>query len=123
MLYPHEREIVTRLAGRPFALLSVMADEKAEPINEEIVSGEITWRCWWDKGGPRGPISTAWNVHAYPTVYVLDHRGVIRLKYSGFLAPASGPRGPQPPIDDFIEQHITEQEGEAGARDRRGKNE
>ena len=27
-----------------------------------------------------GPIATAWNVHGWPTIYVLDHEGKIRVK-------------------------------------------
>jgi hypothetical protein len=27
-----------------------------------------------------GPIATAWNVRGWPTLYILDHNGVIRYK-------------------------------------------
>jgi thiol-disulfide isomerase/thioredoxin len=114
-MYPHQREIVARLKARPFALLSVMTDEDEKPIRKEIQSGEITWRCWWERGGTNGSIPTAWNVRGYPTVYVLDHNGVIRLKFTGLLATPQGPEGPQPPIDEFIERLLKEQEREAGA--------
>jgi alkyl hydroperoxide reductase subunit AhpC len=41
----------------------------------------ITWRSFWNgPEGTAGPISRAWNVRAWPTVYVLDHKGVIRFK-------------------------------------------
>ena len=30
--------------------------------------------------GTRGPIPTKWNVRGWPTIYVLDHEGVIRFK-------------------------------------------
>ncbi len=101
-MYPHFREIVERLKDRPFALLGVMADEKREPIEKEIASGEITWRCWWEKGGTEGPIPRAWNVHGYPTVYVLDQKGVIRLKFTGVVGNPTD--GHQPAIDQFIER-------------------
>ena len=29
---------------------------------------------------PSGPIATAWNVHGWPTIYVLDDKGVMRYK-------------------------------------------
>lgn len=38
----------------------------------------LAWRNWWD-GSPDGPIATAWQVEAFPTVYVLDGRGVVRF--------------------------------------------
>ena len=111
-MYPHQREIVARLKARPFALLSVMTDEDAGPIRKEIESGEITWRCWWERGGTHGSIPTAWNVRGYPTVYVLDQKGVIRLKFTGSLASPAGPSDPQPPIDEFIERLLKESKAE-----------
>jgi hypothetical protein len=41
---------------------------------------KITWRSWWDGGSTDGPIATRWNVSSWPTIYVLDHEGVIRYK-------------------------------------------
>jgi peroxiredoxin len=76
--YPHERELVSRLKDRPFALLSVNTDEK-ETLSKAIAAGEITWKCWWD-GGLMGPICKAWNVYGYPTVFVIDAKGVIRRR-------------------------------------------
>ncbi len=38
----------------------------------------ITWRSWWDGGGTDGPIAKAWNVKGWPTIYVLDAKGIIR---------------------------------------------
>jgi len=114
-MYPHQREIVARLKGRPFALLSVMTDEDVGLIRKEIESGEITWRCWWERGGTHGPIPTAWNVRGYPTIYVFDHKGVIRLRVTIGLATPEGPEGRQPPIDEFIERLLKEQGTETGA--------
>ena len=31
-------------------------------------------------GGMGGPIARAWNVHGWPTIYVLDPRGVIQYR-------------------------------------------
>ena len=109
-MYPHQREIVERLKGRPFALVSVMTDEKAEAIRTEVASGAITWPCWWERGGAHGPIPAAWNVHAYPTVYVLDAKGVIRLKFFGLLASPRWTNGPQPPLDEFLDKLVKEAE-------------
>ena len=39
----------------------------------------MTWRSWWD-GGQEGPTATRWNVRGWPTIYVIDHEGVIRFK-------------------------------------------
>ncbi|MEJ7636504.1 MAG: TlpA disulfide reductase family protein [Singulisphaera sp.] len=81
-MYPHERELVERLKDEPFALLSINTDEDKETLRKSIRSGEITWRCWND-GGTDGPTTTKWGIESFPTLFVLDPRGVIR--YKGYL--------------------------------------
>jgi hypothetical protein len=78
-MYPHERSLVKRLAAEPFVLLGVNTDRDRDKLKEVMKREQITWRCWFD-GGTDGPISTRWNVRAFPATYVLDHRGVIRFK-------------------------------------------
>ena len=39
----------------------------------------VTWRSSW-QGSTRGPIPTQWGVEGYPTLYLIDHEGVIRYK-------------------------------------------
>ena len=78
-MYPDECAMVKRLADKPFSLVSVNTDVDPETLRKSIKDGEITWRCWRD-GGLEGPICKDWNVTSFPTVYVLDGRGVIRAK-------------------------------------------
>jgi RNA polymerase sigma factor (sigma-70 family) len=78
-MYPHERKLVERLKNKPFALLSVNADGEKKTLEASVKKGEITWRCWWD--GLDGPITKQWHIDAFPTVFVLDARGVIRFKH------------------------------------------
>ena len=40
---------------------------------------KIEWRQAID-GTTQGPIATRWNVSGWPTIYVLDAKGVIRFK-------------------------------------------
>ena len=42
--------------------------------------GEQIAFVWNGPDGTRGPISKRWNVTGWPTIYVLDHKGVIRYK-------------------------------------------
>ena len=79
-MYPHERSLVQRLAGKPFALLGINSDPDKEKLKEVLVKENITWRSWWDGGTTHGPIAMEWNVSAWPTMYVLDAKGVIRFK-------------------------------------------
>ncbi len=78
-MYPHERSLVKRLEGKPFALLGINSDPKAR-LRQAMKKENITWRSWWDGGSPGGPIAKAWNVESWPTTYVLDPKGVIRYR-------------------------------------------
>ena len=79
-MYPHERSLVKRLEGKPFALVGINSDRDQQKLRDRIREEHITWPSWWDGGGANGPIATAWNVHGWPTIYVLDDKGVIRYK-------------------------------------------
>ena len=80
-LVPHEREIAERFKNKPFALIGVNSDPDKEKLKAGIEKARITWRSFWcgDKG-PYGEIPTTWNVLGWPTVYLLDHQGIIRAK-------------------------------------------
>ena len=78
-MYPRERALVERLKAKPFALVSVVNDEDKATLRKAIESGEITWRCFWD-GGRDGPICLQWGVNQWPTVFVLDAKGIIRFR-------------------------------------------
>jgi hypothetical protein len=81
-MYPHERSLVKRLEGKPFALLGVNSDTDKTKLKKRLAEEKITWRSFWNgPKGPDGPISHAWNVRGWPTVYVLDAKGVIRFKH------------------------------------------
>jgi hypothetical protein len=43
---------------------------------------KITWPSFADED-TSGPIATAWNVQGWPTIYILDAKGVIRYKSVG----------------------------------------
>lgn len=79
-MYPHERSLVERLSNKPFALLGINSDDDREKIKQICKEKNISWRSFWNGGSTEGPISTAWNVSGWPTIYVLDENGVIRFK-------------------------------------------
>ena len=78
-MYPHERSLVKRLEGKPFALLGINSDPK-DRLRQVLKKENMTWRSWWDGGSTGGPIAKAWNVEGWPTTYVLDPKGVIRYR-------------------------------------------
>ncbi len=80
-MYPHERSLVQRLNDEPFALIGVNSDKDLEFVRRRVQEEAITWRSFWNgPKGTSGPISARWNVRGWPTIYVLDHKGVIRFK-------------------------------------------
>jgi peroxiredoxin len=85
-LHPYERTLVERMRGRPFVLLGVNVDEDREKVRKQMNEQGITWRSWWDGRGEentRGPIAEQFNVRGWPTLYLIDHRGIIRHKFLG----------------------------------------
>ena len=79
-MLPHERSLVTRYADSPFAIVGVNSDRTAERIALQSERHGVTWRSFWDRGED-GPISTRWNVDGWPTLYLIDHEGIIRHKW------------------------------------------
>ena len=80
-MYPHERSLVKRLADKPFALIGVNSDRDLGKLKDRLEEENITWRSFWNgPEGTRGPIAAKWNVRGWPTIYVIDSKGVIRYK-------------------------------------------
>jgi len=80
-MYPHERSLVKRLQDQPFALIGVNSDTDLAKLKERMVEENITWRSFWcGKKGTQGSIPMKWNVSGWPTIYVIDSKGVIRFK-------------------------------------------
>ncbi len=81
-MYAHERSLVHRMKGRPFALIGVNSDRSRAAARDAVTTKNLNWRSFW-ADGERGPIPKAWNVRRWPTLYVLDGDGVIRWKGHG----------------------------------------
>jgi peroxiredoxin len=79
-MVPHERSLVEKMQGKPFALLGVNTDPSKEDLKEAQERHNITWRSFWDE---RKRIARKFNVSAFPTLFLLNHEGVIRQIYLG----------------------------------------
>lgn len=79
-MIPHERELVARLKDKPFVLISLSADAKKETLTAFLEKEPMPWTHWWN-GGAQGGAVEAYKVRFYPTIYVLDEKGVIRFKH------------------------------------------
>lgn len=83
-MYPEERELTRKLAGKPFAMPGVNCDS-TDTLRQILADQKVTWRCWSD--GKQGPIATKWQLDGYPLMFVLDHDGVIRHRFDGMTQP------------------------------------
>jgi peroxiredoxin len=82
-MYPHERSLVTKMKDEPFALIGVNADPQIETVKKTIKDNQLNWRTFWDgPSGADGPIARSWNVHGWPSIFVLDGEGRIRYKHT-----------------------------------------
>ena len=100
-MYPHERSLVKKYEGRPFVIIGVNSDRDREKLKKRIEEENITWRSFF-AGSTQGDIPAMWNVSSWPTIYVIDAKGVIRAK---------NVRGKQ--LDEWIERLVAEAEGDA----------
>ncbi len=83
-MLPHEKELVEKWKDRPFALVAVNSDPGGpEALQKRLKEQGIPWRNAVD-GSTTGPIAKAWNVHAWPTLYLIDADGVIRARGRDF---------------------------------------
>lgn len=79
-MYPHERSLVKQLANQPFALIGVNSDDDLEVIREVVKEKNISWRSFQNEEGSEGTISEVWGIKGWPTIFILDEKGVIRWK-------------------------------------------
>ncbi|MEZ5976707.1 MAG: hypothetical protein R3F34_00585 [Planctomycetota bacterium] len=70
-----------RLKDQPFALVGMNSDEDLAKLHRRMEEENITWPSFWNGPyGTSGPISARWNVHTWPSIFVIDAEGVIRFK-------------------------------------------
>ena len=79
-----ERSLTEPMHVRPFVLLGVNSDADMVKLKEQMSAEHITARSWRDGGGNAntpGPIARRFNVHGWPSLYLLDAHGIIRHKF------------------------------------------
>jgi hypothetical protein len=81
-MIPHERSLVEKWKSRPFALIGVNSDafgtdEQKQQFKAKLTEAQVTWRSFRNES-IQPSISTTWNVNGWPTLYYIDHQGVIR---------------------------------------------
>ena len=81
-MYGHERSLVKRLEGKPFALVGVNSDSKDEVIQKQLKDHQVTWRSFKNKQKDK-TISEEFGVQGWPTLLLIDHKGIVRKKWVG----------------------------------------
>ncbi len=79
-MIPHERELVKHLKDKPFVFISLSADDEKETLVKFLEKEPMPWTHWWNGGAKGGPVEE-YKVRFFPTIYVLDDKGVIRSKH------------------------------------------
>ncbi len=119
-MYPHERSLVKKLKDRPFVLIGVNSDKDKVKLKQRMKQENITWRSFWSgPEGTQGRIPSKWHVGIWPTIYLIDAKGVIRHKSYKLLPDgereSDGLRGKA--LEDAVEKLLAE--AEAGQRGRK----
>jgi peroxiredoxin len=91
-MYGHERSLVQRYQDRSFVLLGVNTDADAATLKQVQENQGLPWRSWYD--GPDGPICQEWKVLGFPSIFVIDAKGVVRYQHEG------------PPGEEELEREI-----------------
>src|SRR5262249_24295369 len=75
------------MENKPFALIGINTNGyKPEKVKEVMDQEKLNWRSFADYGKQEagfGPICAQWNLQGTPTLFVLDHKGVIRYRWLG----------------------------------------
>ena len=79
-MYPHERSLVATYENQPFTIVGVNSDPSLEFLQGVMKEKNLTWPSFFDGGGTGGPIATKWGVNGWPTIFIIDHEGVIRYR-------------------------------------------
>ena len=78
---PHEKEIAQQFEDKQFAIVGINGDSDSETARKAVKSHGITWRSFRDKYTDSRRISETWRVSGWPTMYLIDSRGLIRRRW------------------------------------------
>jgi hypothetical protein len=78
-MLPHEIKMVEKLKDRPFALLGLNSDGDRSVVNKILKEQGIKWRQGI-LGTTSAALAKKWNITSWPTVFILDEKGIIRYR-------------------------------------------
>lgn len=83
-MIPHQTEMVQNFKNKPFELVSVSIDEKIETVDKFHAKRPMPWTQWFN--GAEGGILSQWNISRYPTIIIIDKKGIIRHRNDGAMS-------------------------------------
>jgi thiol-disulfide isomerase/thioredoxin len=89
-LVPHEIALAQKFQGQPFDIVGVNCDTDIQKARAAVNRTKMAWRSFCDQVDGKATITNEWEVSAYPCLYLIDHHGIIRKRWSG-----------SPPIDEL----------------------
>jgi thiol-disulfide isomerase/thioredoxin len=99
-MIPHTAKLHEKMKGKPLVIVSVSSDSQKEALTNFLKTTKMPWTHWWD--GQR-KLSALYGISGIPTVYVVDHKGIIRHHQVGF-------GGNSHDLDTMVEKLVKEAE-------------
>jgi peroxiredoxin len=79
-MIPHEKDLHRQYDTRPFAILGISKDNQREDLKSFVDREKIPWPNLFDGGGS---ICKEWEISAFPTFVLIDHKGIIIGRWEG----------------------------------------
>src|SRR5262245_9893252 len=97
------------MESKPFAVIGINTNGyTSEKLKEVMDKENLNWRSFADTKVEKteifGPIASTWKLLGTPTLFVLDHQGVIRHRWIGSPGEAA--------IDRALEKLVMDAEGQ-----------
>lgn len=80
-LIPHAKALVKKLEKEPFVMIGVNTDADRDLARLRIRNENVPWRSFHD--GAERRLTALWQVEAFPSLFVIDHRGIVRYSFVG----------------------------------------
>ncbi len=82
-MIPRLRDMSVKFQFKPFRMIGVSSDADLDTLKSRLSQFEMTWPDVWEGKGRH--ISQRWNARILPTIYLIDHKGIIRHRL-GYVA-------------------------------------
>ncbi len=78
--FPHLEKVQQALSDKPFVILSVSLDESGDMAKRLVKRMKAPGIHTWDIIDGENPVGLMYNVRQLPTWYLLDQKGIIRMR-------------------------------------------